>query len=126
MKRFKVSLDIVSDSLTLSELAAKLGIEPSSGSHSKGDPRGVGEFRSTEWKLFSMLPDTADLEEHIKAIAVLFPPEALVNVLPEGCKVFMDIGVFFDGWNCVVLISREMRLIINAYNAEIELNCYPS
>ena len=109
MKKLQVSLNVVSDLLTLSELANRLGKAPSSGSHGKGDPRG-----------------TAALQKHVKDIARLFPPESLVQGLPKGCKVYIDVGLIFDSWNSVVVISEEILGIIHAYKAEIELSCYSS
>lgn len=125
MAKFEVSLNVVSLSLALSELANRLGRPPSSGSHSKGDPRGSGQFASTVWKLCSSLSDGAAIQEHIKDIARQFPPQSFIQCVPEGCRVYIDIGLFFDSWNSVVTISHEMLAFINAYKAEIELTCYP-
>src|SRR5579884_1417905 len=101
MNRLQVSLDISSEYLTLSELSNELGMPPDSGSHSKGEPRGAGEFKSTVWKLFSPLSETTPLQDHIEEIARRFPPETVTHRLPQNCRVFIDIGLIFDGWNSV-------------------------
>ncbi len=125
MLTFQVSLNVVSQSLALSELTNRLGRSPSSGSHNKGDPRGTGQFRSTVWKLFSSLSDTATFQEHMNDIARQCPPESFVQAVPDDCRVYIDIGLFFDTWNSAVAISHETLALINAYEAEIELSCYP-
>src|SRR5208283_779097 len=125
MKKFQVSLEVISHRLTLSELTDRLGTTPSSGSHSKGDPRGPGQFSSTVWKLFSSLAETATLQDHIKDIARLFLPGRFANVLPDECKVCINIGLMFDSWNSVLLIDHDILGIVHAYKAEIELSCYP-
>jgi len=65
------------------------------------------------------------LEGHIKNVAGQFPPETLVQILPDDCRVYIAIGLFFDTWNSVVVIDEEALKIITAYKAQIELNCYP-
>lgn len=52
MKEYSVSLDIVSANLTLEDLTAQIGAEPSEGSHEIGSPRARRGF----WRETVLLP----------------------------------------------------------------------
>lgn len=132
MRELKVSLDVVSDVLTLSELASTLQREPGPGSHSRGDQRmgQLGEFGETRWSLYSQAPSEAPLEEHLKSIQSQFPSEKLSS-LPVARKagitgVFIDVAVFFevDTFPSVELPREDLQLVQD-YGASLVIRCYP-
>lgn len=98
MKKLLVSLDIITD-LTLSELSARLGRNPSQQySHEKGEARGINDvFTETVWRLDSRIPATATLEEHLDNLAAQCPPAELLRsgTLPKvlGC---MWMSLYFS------------------------------
>lgn len=129
MKKLLVSLDIITD-LTLSELSARLGRNPSQQySHEKGEARGINDvFTETVWRLDSRIPATATLEEHLDNLAAQCPPAELLRsgTLPQGSRVYVDVAVFFDSANASISIPSKCIDIIRAYGATLEVNCYPS
>jgi len=132
MKTFWVSLMVESSSLSLHELSLKLGRPHSSGSHTKGE-RDAGRERigrppwsKTGWRFDSSVSETASVGEHLENLRVQFPPDELLRLLPAECTVYVDIAVFFDTANVSANISRADIEIIDAYNAALEVTCYPT
>ncbi len=128
MTERRVSLNITTGSLTLSELSLRLGCLPSSSSHEKGDLRGhKAPFSQTIWRLDSNAPVDAALEQHIESLAAQLPPNKLSQpgVLSEDCVVYVTIGLFFGTAQGSLLISPRGVDIIKAYKAILEVNCYP-
>lgn len=133
MQQLMVSLDICSQSLTVAELSARLECVPSRLSHNRGDPRlsldsHDRSWDETVWRLESKLPARASLEQHLTNIVQQCPPERLFRpgVLPEDSKVWLSVGVLFNGANAVVPISPKEIEIIGNYCATVEITCYPS
>ena len=47
-------------------------------------------------------------------------------MLPAGCTVRVDIAIFFDSANVSASIPRGGIEIIDAYDADLEVTCYPT
>lgn len=131
MKEFAVSLDVVSEVQTLTELSSALRHPAGWGSHSQGDRRVARPpvFDDTLWSLCSQAPATAPLQEHLGSIKSQFPPERLWE-LSEGDRssikeVFIDIGVFFeiDIFPQILLGLDDLQLI-HDYGASLRVVCY--
>ena len=132
MKELTVSLDLCTQTLTLSELCKQLGCSPSPGSHSKGDPRPSPDdqtrvWTQTIWRLDSDLSKDAPLKDHLESLVAHFPPSVLSRprILPEDAKVWITVGVFFDTVTVSLAVSPEELDIVKAYGASFEVTCYP-
>lgn len=132
MKELDVSLDIVSEVLSLSELGSILKQPPDPGSHSRGDRRlaRLGAFSETIWSLYSKAPATAPLEEHLRNIKSQFPPERLRELAEQDRakikEVFIDIGIFFElDTFPQALLTREDLQLIQDYGGSLRVVCYP-
>lgn len=131
MKKTAVSLLVTSSSLSLAELSSKLGRAQSSDSHSKGEvsagaKSGKPPWSMTVWRFDSDAPATAPVQEHLERLEILFPAAELKQVLPGGCEVSVDVVVFFDTFTVSAAIPRRGIEIIDAYNAKLEVTCYPT
>jgi hypothetical protein len=127
MTKTSVSLLVISRSMSLDELSSKLGRVPSSGSHSKGDagPRS-GPWSETIWRFDSDAQETMPAQNQLERLAVQFSASELKQVLPPGCDVSIDIVLFFNTVNVSATISSRGIEIVDSYNANLEINCYPS
>jgi len=128
---FDVCLVVESESITLADLAARIGVEPSDGSHNIGDPhilKSRGTWESTVWQCCSECPRVTSIEEQFKALARRFPAEALQTpqVLPLLSLKYISIGVFTDAQTPTVELTSVCFDIAKAYDATIEIKLYPS
>ena len=80
----------------------------------------------TVWRFDSDAPATAPVQEHLERLEILFPAAELKQVLPGGCEVSVDVVVFFDTFTVSAAIPRRGIEIIDAYNAKLEVTCYPT
>jgi hypothetical protein len=131
MKKTSVSLLVTSQTMSLAELTSKLGRAPAFDSHSRGDAAagaklGKPPWPVTVWRFDSDTLPTAPVQEHLERLEILFPAAELKRVLPGGCEVSVDVVLFFDTFTVSATIPRRGIAIINAYNAELEITCYPS
>jgi hypothetical protein len=131
MKKTSVSLLVTSQTMSLAELTSKLGRAHSSGSHSKGDASaganlGKPPWPVTIWRFDSDAPASAPVQEHLERLEIQFPAAELKRALPPGCDVSVDVVLFFDTFTVSAAIPRRGVEIIDAYNAEFEVTCYPS
>ena len=131
MKKTEVSLLVTSSLMSLAELSSRLGRTPSSGSHNKGDVSagaklGKPPWSVTVWRFDSDASPSAAVEQHLERLAVQFPPTELKGLLPPGCEVSVDVVLFFDTFTVSAAIPRRGIEIIDAYNAKLEVTCYPS
>jgi hypothetical protein len=128
MKTFSVSLDVTSTKLSLHEIAARIGMEPSPDSHDKGSPRGRGStWSATIWRLSSQPPESAPLKVHLEDLLSKFHE----GVLTSACAILdaqvdLSIGVFFDEAYCSVSIPTGFLDAIKEYPVGLEITCYPS
>jgi hypothetical protein len=128
VKKYLVSLNITSTSMSLEELSLRLG-RPCArdGSHSKGDAHANGKpWSESLWRLDSEAPEAAPLIDHLESLAKEFPREELLRVLPASCKVTVDIATLFDSYTVSELIPHRGIQIIDSYKATLELSCYPT
>ena len=65
-------------------------------------------------------------QNQLERLAVQFPASELRQVLPPGCDVSVDIVLFFDTVNVGATILPRGIEIVDSYNANLEINCYPS
>jgi len=92
---------IQSETLTLSELAAQVGVQPALGSHSKGD-RHPGKNRppwdSTALKMDSPMPETSRFQDHVDAILSSLPDPVrdFLNHIPNRCSAYLDVGMMVN------------------------------
>ena len=131
MKKTSVSLLVTSPSMSLAELTSKLGRTHSSGSYDKGEASagaklGKPPWPVTVWRFDSDAQSSASLQLHLERLEIQFPAAELKRILPAGCEVSVDIAVFFDTANVSATIPRRGVEIIDAYNAKLEITCYPS
>ena len=127
MKEFTVSLDIVSPSLTLAEISAKLGRSHSEDSHNKGDVRAMGRrFAKTIWRLGSKAQPNATMTEHLtNIVSQLSPTEFRRTVRPDDpVTVCVNVGVMSEGMASVTFTTDTVD-IIRAYGASLEISYYP-
>ena len=131
LKELDVSLNVVTEVQTLSELSSALGHPPGSGSHSRGDRHIArsGEFGESLWSLPSTAPPAVSLEEHLQNIRSQFPPECLSALAHEKVvlkEVFIDIGVFCEiDTFPKVLLTREDLQLVQGYGASLRIVYYP-
>jgi hypothetical protein len=128
VKKYLVSLNVTSTSMSLEELSLRLG-RPSArdGSHSKGDAHPGGyAWSETLWRLDSDAPETAPLIDLLESLAREFAPKELRQVLPPECEATINIAILFDTYTVSALIPRRGTQIIDSYNARLELLCYPT
>ena len=131
MKKTSVSLLVTSQSMSLAELTSKLGRAHSSGSHRKGDASagakpGKPPWPVTVWRFDSDAPANAPVQQHLERLEIQFPAAELKRALPPGSGVSVDVVLFFDTVNVSATIPRRGIEIIDAYNAGLEVTCYPS
>lgn len=130
MRSFEIFLDVISESLDLAQLSARLGCEPSPGSHEKGEPRALGEpFPHAIWRLTS--DDTgemATLEAHCGLLRSRIPAELphRLSTLPADCVVELNIAVFFDTATCTVAVPDACLELARQCGARLTISCYPS
>lgn len=130
MKNISASLDICTPSLSLDELSTLIGRKPSVGSHDHGDPRpslGPEQRRWTEtmWRIESTAK-SSDIGEHLASLVAQCPPEVLSRgTFPRDCKRNINLAVFFDTANVSISVEPEHQEVVTAYQAALEINCYP-
>ncbi len=131
MKTFYVSLLVCNPSLSLDQLSSALGLQPSGGSHNKGEPHvleksGWPPWSETVWRLDSGVSEDAPVLDHLEGLKGRLPPGDLVRRLPANSTVLIDVAVFFDTPMASVGISRRAMEIVNTYRAGLEITSYPS
>jgi hypothetical protein len=129
MKTYSVSLLIHSSPLSLDDLSLKLGRSHTGGSHTKGEPHVLKDrppWSKTVWRLDSRVSKTSRLKDHLEDLKIQFPPGELRALLPADCSLCIDIAIFFDSVNVSASIPRSGLKIIDAYDTDLEVTCYPS
>jgi hypothetical protein len=124
LKKYSVSIDVVSAEIRLDELNALLGNGATSGSHDVGDRRGQGTWDQTIWRWDSTAPESAPLDAHLESVAS-FLPGLKVDRLPSECRVFCSIAVFFDTPMATVLLPPQLMQAIARHGVTIEVASYP-
>lgn len=124
-----VCLVVVSESASLTDLSARIGVESSDGSHNQGDPhllKSRGVWKSTVWQCCSELPRATPVEEQFEAIGRRFPSARLrtPEVLPLLSRCYVSIGVFSDAQTPTVDLTGRCLAIAAAYGASVEMSFY--
>ncbi|MEO8379130.1 MAG: DUF4279 domain-containing protein [Acidobacteriota bacterium] len=133
MTELRISLIVRTESITLSELTAVLGLAPSRG-HSRGDvPHGgrLKHFQTplphTSWILYSDEDVTAPLHAHLRALAKRLPPEDFQSLrakLPFDLRVEVSIGASYNGQAAYIRIAPVALEIVMAYGATLLVDAY--
>jgi len=126
---YDVCLVVWTQTLTLPELTRFIGVDPSSGSHSKGEPHLIssrGEWKSTMWQLCSRSDAGAPLERHFEDIAEQLQTGSFGDLrsLVTDAEVFMSVGVFSSSHVPAVDLTRRCLDIADAHQASIEVKVY--
>ena len=126
---YDVCLVVWTQSLTLPELTRYIGLDPSSGSHSKGEPHLIasrGEWKSTMWQLCSRKEADAPLEQHFDDIGEQLQAGSFGDLRHQvtDAEVFMSVGVFSSSHVPAVDLSRRCLAIADAHHASIEVKLY--
>ena len=132
MKRLRVSLDLCTQTLTLSELTARIRRAPSVTSHDRGKRRpspdgGDVRWDRTIWRIESRADDAATLGQHLSSLVAELPPNELSRpgILPGDCQVWISVGIFFDSAMTALALSPQDVGVVSAYGASLEIACYP-
>ena len=128
MKEYAVCLDVVSTELTLKELTAQLGMEPSEDSHDLSSARGrEGSWTVTVWRLDSGTAEAASLDAHCwSVLAKARAGNVLESIRRRKLGAYMNIAVFFDTALCTVTIPPSCLEALRDYPLGLEVTCYPS
>jgi hypothetical protein len=78
------------------------------------------------WRFDSGVSESAPVRDHLEHLNIKLPPSELRALLPADCTVCVDIAIFFDTANGSASIPRRGMEIIDGYNADLEVTCYPS
>jgi hypothetical protein len=128
MASFAVSIDVITQDISLREVTAALGIEPSSSSHEKGEIRSKSElWRETIWRLESGVESSSPLIEHLHALSdkLSLAGLAALRIESRRLSVCLNVAAFFDTANCVVLIPSEYLRWLSKEGIALELSAYP-
>ncbi len=129
---FNSAVVVTSCTLSLPELTARLGREPQSGSgsHNRGDQRGLpGQgltWDRTIWRENAQ-DDKAPLYEQCSQLLQDMPPKCVELLLaePNDIAVSLDIVVFYESaYVSFVLPSRLIRELC-AKGIDVEVTVYP-
>jgi hypothetical protein len=122
---YLVSLDLVSKSLSLSEISKVLGLPAHASSHELGSPRGQNTtWGITVWRHSSELPVTAPLESHLASTLKSFPWGALKKEPLRSARVVLNVGVFVDRLMTSVILPASALKSLNRATVEIEITVY--
>ena len=127
MKNFTVSFGVESHSHTLEELSSLMGMPAHSGSYEKGKMRGGSIAHSTVWKMFSQIVKSAPLEEHLDSILKATTSTKVFEkgLLPDGCKLVLNIAVFYDTVDCTIGIGTKFLSWLAEHKINLEVASYP-
>jgi len=130
ISRVDTSLRLVGDDLEPGLVTEKLGITPES-AHRKGDvvlSRGVprGHRPTGVWIMRSKLPDSASLDQHLKALLTVLEPKAsaIQELKDKGYATEFYCGLFLDHWNRGTTLSPKTLGRIAALGAKLSLDIY--
>lgn len=126
MKRLFVSLDVMSNSLTLNELIRTFGVSQSRDSFSRGDAGFLGKTRTYSLLRFESSADEgATCEEHIATLKTDIDriDAHLDGFLDLDVSLLLNIGVFFTTANgsvdfAAITLSNAkipLRISVSAY-----------
>jgi hypothetical protein len=115
MKRFGVSLDVITSEEKMPDFFASPGIDSANLSSRR--------LRDgTLWRLES-LDDEASLQEQVESIFALVPP---ANVKGNGVRAYLSIAVYYDTATCSMQIPPAFISMLQGSGISIEITCYPT
>lgn len=126
-KKYLVAFEVETKQMSLEELSSRIGIIHSDGSYSIGDTRAKSITESTLWKLVSSSDEEASIEDQCEKIFSVLRTSRIhePNVLPSDCKYILDIAVFYYTLTCSISIPAKVAKLIEPFNTEIHVSCYP-
>jgi len=130
LSRVHVSFRFTSDALDPRLVTQELGITPES-AHRKGAVtliRGVprGRRATGVWIMSSQLPDSAFLDQHLKALLTVLEPKAkaIQELKDKGYAPEFYCGLFLEDWNEGTTLSPDTLGRIAALGAQLGLDVY--
>lgn len=116
MKRFSVSLDVISLLESMPECFSDAGIDLERLSSRK--------LRDgTLWRLESDFGDSPSIAESIEVLFAMVSP---AKVRGPGIRAYLAIAVYYDTATCSVEIPRECIAMLQGSEITIEITCYPT
>lgn len=128
--RFLVGLIITSRTRSLAELATLLGQEPQSGSHDKGDPRGLSGSGSvwsdTVWRQDAS-DSSATWREQCSDLLRQIPAKAteLLDISSDDSSIYLDIAVFSSDAYASIVVPHALIAELSAARVKLEVTVYP-
>jgi len=130
MKQYIVTLNARSRSLPLAEISRQMGVEPSPGSHAKGDAdeRGRVCYIASFWRLDSDAGDAATVEDHCRSLRSRLPRGRPPRTAGSGgdLEVCLSVGVMYDTFTASVPLPPALVELAHDLGAGIEVSCYPT
>lgn len=127
-KEFDVSLVVLSNRLSLSELTSSLGCQPESGSHDRNEMRPTGApWQSSLLRMNASDPD-APLETQCKVLLDSVPSqfvELLSAKSDEISGAYLDIATYFRTAYCSVTLSSAIVRRLSDLGIGLEITTYP-
>ena len=121
MKEYDVSLDILSGSKSLAELADELRIEPSDGSHDRGEARlRERKWETTRLRIDSGVAEREPIEAHLASLIAIMPDLSTLT----DVELVLTIAVFFDYPMTSVVIPLEMLSATQLGRCTLEVVAY--
>jgi hypothetical protein len=123
---WSIHLVVSTPSLTLADLAARIGIEPSRGSHTVGEPNVLRTRPPWDCTIFRLDPacaGTTPVEEQFDAIAERLPPARLLRpgVLPSDAQIHISVLVQSNAQFPTATLTPKCLAISQSYGAAIEV-----
>jgi hypothetical protein len=128
MKKFSVSLKILTKKASVKELSRLSGLQLSASSQDMGELNGVGRPFVTTVGVFEVESSTGDLNAQIRRLLEKLDFAKLDDVRNKLSDVTMavDICVFFSTVTCSLSILPEPAEILGRHNIAVDVSCYPT
>lgn len=124
--RTTATLRLFGKDLDHDEVTRLLGCEPTE-THRRGDPvtkDGRGSRKNNSWRLSSHLPETAGINEHVRAILarVTQDLDAWKSLARFAPNIF--VGVFLTGFNQGDILTPATSALLGERGIELQLDIY--
>jgi len=129
MRSYLADLDLVSSTLSLSEITALVGHPPDPTSHDLGDPRPRGRMWEVSiWRLSSAASDDASLEQHLSELRSRAEKRGLLDShdLPSDLQRVLRVAAMHDTFTCTVQLPAASLLPFLAAGFNLEISAYPT
>jgi hypothetical protein len=126
---YDVCLVLASPSATLAAMSDVLGVQPSDGSHNRGDPhllRSRGQWQETVWKRCSECGRGAPLEQHLRQVFDGLPAVRVAECrqMIGDLQTYVSIGVFSDAQIPTAHLIPACVTLCAEYGAGIQVAFY--